>query len=173
MNFLFSFSLAAVFFVAGFLPANAHEYKQGNLLIEHPVIPATVKVAPVAAGYLRIVNSGDEDDRLISISAEFSQKQEIHTMKVIDGVMRMRPVENGVVIPAKGEAVLKRGGDHLMFIKLAEPMEAGQLRDVTLTFEKAGDISIGMIVVDPVDLEEDEANHSNHSNQSGHSGHNH
>ena len=148
--------------------AHAHDYKVGNLVIDHPFIPATVKVAPVAAGYMTIKNTGSEDDRLVSISSNFSGKQEIHTMKMVEGVMRMRPLQDGIVIPAGGEAKLAKGGDHMMFIKLNEPMQAGELRDVTLVFEKAGEVKIGMIVIDPADLDGDHKD-----DHSGHTEHNH
>lgn len=147
-------------------PAFAHDYKFGNLVIDHPYIPATVSAAPVAAGYLKIKNNGTEADRLVSVSAGFSAKQQIHTMIMVEGVIKMRPLKDGVVIPAGGEAVLKQGGDHLMFMKLSEQMQAGEMRDVTLVFEKAGEIKIEMIVIDPADLdaEPEPHDHSNHTN---------
>ncbi len=165
MTSISSIIFALTMFVASCVLASAHEYKVGDLIIDHPLIPATVKAAPVAAGYLTIKNNGTEADKLIRVEAGFSAKQQIHTMRMVDGVMRMRPLKEGVVIPAGGEATLQRGGNHLMFMKLSEQMQAGELRDVTLVFEKAGEIKIGMIVIDPADLDDDE----DHSNHSGHS----
>lgn len=165
MKFIPTFFASVV--IATFMgwSAHAHDYKVGNLVIEHPFIPATVKVAPVAAGYMTIKNTGSEDDKLLSISSTFSGKQEIHTMKMVEGVMRMRPLQDGVVIPGGGEAKLAKGGNHMMFIKLNEQMQAGEMRDVTLVFEKAGEVKIGMIVIDPADLDDDEKeDHSGHSN---------
>jgi len=51
----------------------------------------------------------------------------------------------------------------LMFMKLNEQMEAGQMRKVTLKFEKAGELDVEMIVVDMNDLGEETQDHSNHS----------
>lgn len=147
--------------------AFAHDYKFGDLIIDHPHIPATVKSAPVAAGYFTIKNTGAQADKLLSVSAGFSAKQQLHTMTMIEGVMRMRPLKDGIEIPAGGEVSLQKGGDHLMFMELSEPMQVGELRDVTLVFEKAGEVKIGMIVIDPVDLE-DENKSDDHSNHSGH-----
>ena len=56
--------------------------------------------------------------------------------------MKMRPLGDGLEIPAGGSAKLQTGGNHLMFMKLREPMEVGQLRWVILEFEKAGKIQI-------------------------------
>lgn len=165
---LFSYLFSSfLFLVALSTSVFAHDYKFGDLVIDHPHIPATVKAAPVAAGYLKIKNNGTEADKLLSISADFSAKQQIHTMMMVEGVMRMRPLKDGVEIPAGGEVVFKRGGDHFMFMKLNAQMQAGELRDVILVFEKAGEVKIGMIVIDPADLDSD-APSDDHSNHSGH-----
>ncbi len=74
------FFAAALVLVFSITASHAHEVKAGNLLIDHPIIPATVKSAPVAAGYLKITNNGDAADRLVSVSADFAGKNSIHTM---------------------------------------------------------------------------------------------
>ena len=176
---LFSALLSVLFvFAATSFSALASDYKLGDLAIHKAYIPATVKSAPVAAGYLKITNNGKEDDRLVSVKANFSAKQQIHTMKMVDGIMRMRPLKDGIVIPGGGETVLKSGGDHLMFMKLFEPMQIGQMREVTLVFEKAGEVTIVMPVVDPSSQENveghDHSGHSEHSEQTDeHSTHSH
>lgn len=163
MKRLSSIMAACVLTLTFSFSAFAHDYKLGDLTIDHPVIPATVKAAPVAAGYMTIKNNGSEADRLVSISANFSGKQEIHTMTMIDGIMRMRPLKDGIEIPAGEEAVLKTGGNHLMFMKLNEQMEAGQLRKVTLVFEKAGSVEVDMMVVDMTKVDDKEGDHSGHT----------
>lgn len=156
---LFALFLVSVF-QTGVL---AHEVVKGDLTINHPVIPATVKAAPVAAGYLEIINNGEEADRLISVSAEFSGKSEIHTMKMEDGVMKMRPLKDGITINPGETVALEKGGKHLMFMMLSEPMEIGQMRKATLVFEKAGAVVVDLLVVDPADLGEKETDHSGHT----------
>lgn len=148
-----SIVMALALSVAASVSALAHDYKVGDLIIDHPHIPATVKSPPVAAGYLVIKNNGSESDRLVSASATFSAKQQLHTMTMVEGVMRMRPIKDGVEIPAGGEIALKKGGDHLMFMKLSEQMQVGEMREVTLTFERAGEVKIGMMVIDPADMD--------------------
>jgi copper(I)-binding protein len=59
-------------------------------------------------------------------------------MSMAGGVMRMRPVEGGLPIPAHGEIKLDPSGDHLMFIGLKRPFKAGEHVPVTLTFARAG-----------------------------------
>lgn len=148
---------------------NAHEYEKGALVIMHPHIPLPAKGSPVSAGYIEIHNKGEEDDVLLGVSSNISEKSQIHTMVVVDDIARMRPVKDGIVIPAGGKVKLERGGLHLMFMKLKEPLEEGQLKDVVLTFKNAGEVEIGMIVVDPSD--EEEVDHSQHGSEDSHSDH--
>ena len=172
-------SLAAAFGLLALAFASASESKFGNLVIESPTIRGTIKTAKVAAGYLTIRNTGTEDDHLVGGSVTFAGALQIHEMKVTDGVMTMRPINKGLVIPAGGTVTLKRGAEHLMFMKLAEPMTEGETREVTLEFEKAGAVnipfSVGNIAGDPVDHSGhgDHSNHDAHADHGDHSDHNH
>ena len=49
-------------------------------------------------------------------------------------------------MPAGGSVELKPGGYHLMFMGLKQPMKQGETVEVTLSFEKAGEVdqSIGV-----------------------------
>ncbi|RUX80488.1 copper chaperone PCu(A)C, partial [Mesorhizobium sp. M2A.F.Ca.ET.040.01.1.1] len=67
--------------------AIAHEFKVGDLEIEHPWSRATPPGAKVAGGYFTVVNKGSAPDRLLSISSDISDKVELHEMGVKDGVM--------------------------------------------------------------------------------------
>ena len=101
---------------------------------------------PMTGGYLKIENEGNTADVLIGVSADFAMKSEIHEMKMEGDVMKMRPLENGLVIPADGEVYLKPGGYHLMFMKLKQQMIPMDVHQMTLTFENSGSITIPMIV---------------------------
>ena len=61
----------------------------------------------------------------------------------------MPEVPEGFAIPAAGEHALARGGDHVMFMGLKDPLVQGETVSVTLVFEQAGE----MVVEIPVDLE--------------------
>ena len=64
-------------------------------------------------------------------------------------VMKMRPVEGGVIeVPAGGEVQLKPGGLHIMLIKLVEPLENGKTIPLTLNFEQVGEMTIDVVVGD-------------------------
>lgn len=63
-------------------------------------------------------------------------------MTVVKGIMQMRQLTNGLAIPASGSVTLKPGSYHMMLIGLKKPLIAGQTLALTLTFAKAGNISI-------------------------------
>lgn len=134
----------ALLFV-GAQPVFAHEFKLGDLEIEHPWSRATPAGAKVAGGYFTITNTGSAD-RLLSISSDISAKAELHEMGVKDGVMTMRPVSGGLEIPAGGKVALKPGGYHLMFVDLKRQPKQGETFSATLTFEKAGTVTVQFAV---------------------------
>jgi copper(I)-binding protein len=104
--------------------------------------------APVnTGGYLTIVNSGAEADALIAASAagELSEAVELHTVIEEGGMMKMRPVEK-IEVPANGEAVLKPGSFHVMFVGMKQELKPGDTVKLTLTFEKAGSVEVEAVV---------------------------
>ncbi|PWK76141.1 copper chaperone PCu(A)C [Aminobacter sp. AP02] len=123
--------------------AFAHGFKVGDLEIGHPWSRATPAGAKVAAGYLTVKNNGSQPDRLVSIQSDVSDKAEIHEMAVdAKGVMTMRQITGGVEIPAGGEVAFKPGAYHIMFMGLKAPVKEGEKFSGTLTFEKAGTVTV-------------------------------
>lgn len=133
------FFAAAVAFATA---AHAHAYELGDLTIDHPWSRATPAAAPVGAGYLTIINKGKTADRLVSGTSTVSARVEIHDMAIVDGVMRMRALDQGIVVPPGGKIEFKPGGHHIMLIGLKQPIAKDSTFKGTLTFEKAGTIEI-------------------------------
>lgn len=135
------FTLALLF--ATTHPLWADDAGIGAIAIDHPWSRATPAGADVAAGYLRLRNAGATPDRLISATAEIAGKTEIHEMAVdAAGVMTMHPVAGGLEIPAGGEVSLKPGSFHMMFMGLKRQIRQGEHFSGTLTFEKAGTVTV-------------------------------
>jgi copper(I)-binding protein len=67
-------------------------------------------------------------------------------MSVVNGVMQMRQLADGLPVPAGGSVVLKPGSYHVMLIGLKKPLTAGETFPLTLTFAKAGNISVTVAV---------------------------
>jgi copper(I)-binding protein len=126
--------------------AAAHEYKLGSLTIGHPWSRATPKGAKVAAGYMKIINSGTAPDRLIAVSSEISPRVEIHEMSMDGGVMKMREVKGGLEIPAGQTVELKPSSYHLMMMNPTKQIEKGERVKGSLTFEKAGKVDVEFAV---------------------------
>jgi copper(I)-binding protein len=100
--------------------ALAHDYKVGALVIDHPWSRATPGGAKVGGGYLTVENKGAASDRLVAATAPaIAGRTEIHEMAVTDGVMTMRPLADGIAIPAGGKVEFKPGGYHVMFMALS------------------------------------------------------
>lgn len=126
--------------------AEAHEYKVGNIEIEHPWTRATPKAAEVAAGFLKITNHGDQPDRLIGASSAISEIGQIHTMVMENDVMKMQELKDGLEIPAGATVELKPKSFHVMFIGLRTDLVEGQKVEGELVFEKAGRIRVEFTV---------------------------
>ncbi|MDP4006328.1 DUF1775 domain-containing protein [Methylobacterium sp. NEAU K] len=120
--------------------------KAGALSIQVPWARATPNGAKVAGGYLSITNAGTEPDKLTGVSLDRASRGEIHAMSMDGGVMKMAPVEGGLVIKPGETVTLKPGGYHLMFTDLKQPLAKGDKVDGTLTFEKAGTVPVAFTV---------------------------
>ena len=122
--------------------AAAQEFKAGPIEIDHAWSRATPKGAKVGGGYLTIKNTGTDPDRLVSGSTPVAGKFEIHEMSMDKGVMKMRPVPDGIVIKPGETVELKPGSFHVMFVGLKKPLGAGDHVKAKLVFEKAGAIEV-------------------------------
>lgn len=131
---------------AGHGAAEPEEATVGDLTLSEAFTRATLPNAPTAGGYVTIANGGSDDDRLVSASSPVAGEVQIHEMSVIDDVMQMRELEEGIAIPAGETVALSPGGLHLMFIGLSEGFAEGETVPVTLTFEHAGDVEIALPV---------------------------
>ena len=144
--FASALSLAALFTLAD---AQAHEVKLGDLVIHHPWSRQSPMAADVAAGFMTITNNGKEDDRLVKATSEISSSAQIHDMKMSGDVMKMVELPDGLVIPAGGTVKLKPKSLHIMFMGLKRQVTEGEEFTGTLTFEKAGTVTVDYEVAAP------------------------
>lgn len=122
--------------------AQLKSYALGQLLIEAPWSRATPGGAQVASGYLKITNRGTEVDRLTGGSLAVAAAMEVHEMAMVDGIMQMRRLDNGLEIVPGRTVELKPGGYHIMFTGLREGLKEGRPVKGTLIFEKAGTLEV-------------------------------
>ncbi|CAN1502910.1 COG2847 Copper(I)-binding protein [Rhabdaerophilaceae bacterium] len=139
-SFFRGLALATALFLS--LPAASHDYKIGDLKIDHPWSRATPGGAKVAGGFMTITNLGATPDRLIGGSVAAASNFEVHEMKMEGNVMKMRALEKGLEIKPGETVALKPGGFHVMFINLSSPLREGSTIKGTLVFERAGTVEV-------------------------------
>jgi len=121
-------------------------FKLGDLAVTSPWTRATPGGAKIAGGYLKITNNGSSADRFVGAKSDATDHVEIHEMSMTDGVMKMRPLPNGLEIKPGQTVELKPGGYHLMFMDLKRPLKQGDTFNATLQFEKAGSLDVNFSV---------------------------
>ena len=121
--------------------AAAQEFKAGGITVVAPWARATPGGAKVGGAYLELKAAAGAGDRLVSASSPAAGTVEIHEHANEGGVMKMRRID-GLAVPAGGSVVLKPGGYHLMLMDLKQPLKQGDKLQLTLTFEKAGILSV-------------------------------
>ena len=93
-----------------------------------------------AAGFMTIKNANGQADTLLGVSADFGDA-ELHETVMLDGVMSMRPVA-GLEIPAGAMVELRSGSYHIMIMNPRAGINEGDVVNITLKFEKAGEVVV-------------------------------
>lgn len=93
------------------------------------------------AAYVTIKNHGSKPDTLLSVTADLADRVELHQTITRDGVMRMQPLATFDVPPGT-TLEMKPGSYHLMLLGLKHDLKPGDTVALTLTFEKAGRLSL-------------------------------
>ena len=138
-----SMIVAGLLFSAGVLAAAADQ-----ITVVDPYVRLAPPNAPATGAFMVIKNNGDQDVKVLKADNPASRVTELHTHLNEGGVMKMRPVP-AIDIKAKGEAVLKPGGLHVMLIDLKAPMKEGDMVPITLTFDDGSSKKVDAKVVKP------------------------
>ena len=113
-------------YVASLQPAD-------DLEIAGTWVRATPPNRDVTAAYLVIKNRSDRTRELLSVETPVAEYTELHTMRLVDDMMEMKKIER-LVIPARGEAALEPGGNHIMLFGVQRQMVEGDSVSLTLRF---------------------------------------
>ncbi|MCU7648897.1 copper chaperone PCu(A)C [Pseudomonas piscis] len=137
--------LAALLLPASF--AGAHEYKAGQLQIDHPWSQELPPNAPTVAAYFVLHNPGKNDDTLLSVETPIAGRAELHEHVMQGDMMKMQQVAK-VVVPAGGEVRFAPMSYHVMLMELKDRslLSDGKRFPLTLHFEKAGDVTVEVAV---------------------------
>ena len=96
--------------------------------------------ADSGAAYVSLMVHGSAD-RLVAVSTPAARMAALHRTVNVDGVMKMEHVD-AIDIAADGMLKMKPGGYHIMLMGLNAPLKEGDEIDLTLTFEKAGEVKV-------------------------------
>ena len=127
-------------------PARSEDVKAGDLVITQAWSRATPNGSKIGGGYLTIENKGSAPDRLLGGSADIAGSVQVHEMSVDNGVMKMRPLDNGLAIEPGKTVKLAPGGHHLMLLDLKGALKQGDKLPIVLEFEKAGKVTVSFDV---------------------------
>jgi hypothetical protein len=121
------------------------------------------KTAGAGAAYMVIANTSSAADALVSAKSDVAKTVEVHETYEMTSAAPMAsetPAESGMPaasmgtpmmgmrkidrldVPAGGKVELKPGGHHIMLIELTRELKVGDKVEITLTFEKAGDVKV-------------------------------
>ncbi len=90
-----------------------------------------------SAVYFRIDNNQKETDKLISVTSQVAEFNEIHLSSMVDGTMKMMEQEF-VEIEPNQVLEFKPKSYHIMLINLKQDLNVGDQFEISLTFEKSG-----------------------------------
>ena len=97
--------------------------------------------------YLTVINRSDRPDRLVAVKTDVAAAAELHRTTIDpEGIMRMRPVEGGIELPAGEQITLEPAGYHIMLVGLKESLSVGDMFRVTLEFEVNGSQTVESVV---------------------------
>ena len=122
--------------------AKAHEYELGKLTVEHPWLRAPADGDNKAYFYGFFHNSGTAD-RLIAVKGEKFGRIEFHADAKED------EKSTGIDLPAKQTTTLAPGGAYVLLLDFKKHIEVGWGLEMTLVFEKAGEVVIDAAIDAP------------------------
>ncbi|MFO1125635.1 MAG: copper chaperone PCu(A)C [Methylocystis sp.] len=124
-------------------PAAAHEYDVGKLTVEHPWLRAPIDGDNKAQFYAILHNKGATPDKLIAVKSEKFGKADIH------GDSKQLDLITPIVLPAKSVLTLAPGGAYVALLDIKKHLEVGWGLEMTLVFEKAGEVEIDAAIDAP------------------------
>ncbi len=107
-------------------------HAQPQVTVQDAWVRATVPQQKATGAFMRL--KAGQDTRLVSVSTPVAPIAEVHEMKMVDNVMKMRAVQ-GLDLPAGKGVDLQPGGYHVMLMDLPAPVRAGDVVPLTLVFE--------------------------------------
>ncbi|WCR09836.1 copper chaperone PCu(A)C [Paracoccus stylophorae] len=138
MKLLFVLSLLAI---PGTASAACEAVQAGDLAVSGVWSRASIGTSRPGVVYVTIRNDGVEDDTLTGIATPAAAMPMLHESVMEDGIATM-PHVMAIPVPAGATVALEPGGLHAMLMDLTAPLKEGGTFPVTLTFERAGPVTV-------------------------------
>lgn len=139
------FAIALTAILAAATATQAADYTLGAVTVRQPWSrPAQAGMNGV--GFMTIANAGKTPVTLRRMETAAADSVEIHQSAMANGVMTMRELTKGVVIPAGGQIAFAPGGYHFMILNLKAEQKVGQKVPVTLVFDNGRKLKVDLAV---------------------------
>jgi hypothetical protein len=106
-----------------------------QVTVSEPWVRGTVASQMGTGAFMKITAA--KPAKLVGASSPVAGVVELHEMKLVDNVMRMRAID-ALDLPAGKPVELKPGGYHVMLMDLARDLKEGEIVPVTLVIEQDG-----------------------------------
>ncbi len=131
--------------------------------IENAWVRSTLPGQDVGAAYMTLTSP--QNMQLMSVESDVTKSVEIHSMRMQNGVMKMRMLKELSLIANKPYQ-LAPGGHHLMLFDLKKPLAAGDQVNFTLTFKSGSQVHKQTLNVNVKSA--DDAEHNSHDHHHHH-----
>jgi copper(I)-binding protein len=123
---------------------------ESSITVTNVKARATFAMATTGAAYLTVSNHSAKDNTLVraSVASDVAEEAQLHTSLHEDGMMKMRQMTDGILIPAHSTVEFVPGGYHVMIMGLKHPLEAGTEFELTLFFADSTQYKVVVPVVD-------------------------
>jgi len=151
----------------GIGPSEAADACAGTICVERAWARATPPGAQNAAVYFSIVNNGESDDTVSSISTSAAQQAMVHQTTISGGVARMDMVRE-LRVPAHDRVALTPRSYHVMLTGLKAPLKQGTAVTLKLVFSSGRSLEtdvpvLGIAALGPASAPQPESGESAHA----------
>lgn len=108
-----------------------------QVTVDQPWVRGTVAAQKVTGAFMTLTAA--KNSRLVAVSSPVAGTVEVHEMKMVDDVMRMRQIPV-LELPAGKPVALTPGGYHLMLFQLKQQLKDGDKVPLVLEVEDAAKV---------------------------------
>tara|TARA_B100001142_G_C14177889_1_gene594964 strand:- start:388 stop:864 length:477 start_codon:yes stop_codon:yes gene_type:complete len=128
---------------SNFVNAQSNEVilSEKGLNFKNPQILYKDKNSKMASAYLEIENTNNFNEKLLYVTGDISNNIQIHNTKMIDGVMKMYEVKNGIDINKSSRFIFEPGKYHIMIMGINQTFSEDNY-NLNLVFKESKIISI-------------------------------